>query len=109
MSCRVAFASTGEYVDQHFGSARYFQVFDVMDGKTVFVETRKTMSMCQGNCDGGFDHLFQALQDCDAVFASKIGPGAASVMLAKGMRVFEAFGEVAQILLQIQEDGLVRG
>jgi predicted Fe-Mo cluster-binding NifX family protein len=98
---RIAFASTGEYIDQHFGSARYFQVYDIEGDEYRHVGQRRTAAKCQGNCEGGFDHLLKALDDCDAVFVAKIGQGAAAFMIAKGKRVFEASGEVEEIIAQI--------
>ncbi len=101
MSYRIGFASIdGTVIDQHFGSARYWQIYDV-DTEALFVETRKTVAKCQGHCEGGFDHLINALNDCDAIFTIKIGEAAAAVMLAKGKRVFEAAGVVEEILAQI--------
>jgi predicted Fe-Mo cluster-binding NifX family protein len=102
MSYRVAFASTGETIDQHFGSARYFQVYDLADDGTYrHIEQRRTQAKCQGNCEGGFQHLLTALDDCDAVFVAKIGQSAAAVMIACGKRVFEAAGEVEEIIAQL--------
>jgi len=105
---RIAFASTGEYVDQHFGSARYFQVYDVADDGTYkHIGQRGTAAKCQGNCEGGFEHLLKALDDCDAVFVLKIGQSAAAYMISHGKRVFEAAGEVEEILSQIAEQNLL--
>lgn len=102
MSIRIAFASTdGAYIDQHFGSARFFQIYDIDDTVYEPVETRTTQARCQGNCEGGFDHLYEALKDCDAVFVLKIGQGAAAYMIGRGKRVFEAQGAVEDILEQI--------
>ena len=107
MSIRVAFASTGEYIDQHFGFARYYQVYDI-DGKAFrLIETRKTDAKCQGNCEGGFDHLLKTLSDCDAIFVTKIGESAAAFMISHGKRVFEAAGEVEEILAQLIEGNLL--
>ncbi len=101
MTYRIGFASIdGTVIDQHFGSARYWQIYDV-DTEARFVETRKTSAKCQGHCEGGFDHLLHALKDCDAIFVLKIGEAAAAFMLAKGKRVFEATGEVEEILMQV--------
>jgi nitrogen fixation protein NifX len=101
MSYRIGFASIdGTVIDQHFGSARYWQIYDV-DKEARFVETRKTAAKCQGHCEGGFDHLLSVLEDCDAIFVLKIGQAAAAVMIAKGKRVFEATGEVEEILAQL--------
>jgi predicted Fe-Mo cluster-binding NifX family protein len=102
MGYRIAFAGTGEYIDQHFGSARYFQVYDLADdGTYTAVETREAAASCQGNCEGGFGHLLTVLDDCDAVFVSKIGPGAAAFMIQNGKRVFEASGRMEEIIAHL--------
>lgn len=101
MSYRIGIASIdGTFIDQHFGSARYWQIYDV-DTEAHFVETRKTAAKCQGHCEGGFGHLLAVLDDCDAIFVLKIGETAAEFMLSKGKRVFEAAGEVDKILDQM--------
>jgi len=108
MSYRAAFASTdGSYIDQHFGSARFFQVYDIGDNGYSRVETRKAEAKCRGNCEGGFDHLLEILKDCDAVFVSKIGQSAAEFMIGRGKRVFEAAGAVEKIIAQLVEKNLL--
>jgi len=103
MALRIAFASIdGSVIDQHFGSARYWQIYD-LDEEAHFVETRKAAPRCQGHCEGGFDDLYKILADCDAIFALKIGEAAAAYMLAKGKRVFEGTGELEEIILQLLE------
>jgi nitrogen fixation protein NifX len=105
---RIAFASTdGTWVDQHFGSARYFQIFDLNEEACDFVEARRTESYCRGNCEGGFEHLLKALNDCDAIFVVKIGQGAAAFMISQGKRVFEAYGPVKDILDKLLKEGLL--
>lgn len=108
MSLRVAFASTdGCYIDQHFGNARIFQVFDISEASYEIVESRRSEANCRGNCEGGFDSLLCALEDCDAVFVLKIGEGAAAFMIGHGKRVFEAQGPVEEIMEQIIEGDLL--
>jgi len=107
---RIAFASTGEYIDQHFGSARYFQIYDFADnGNHKHVETRRPEAKYQVNCEGGFDHLLQALIDCDAVFVSRIGQSAAAFMISHGKRVFEASGKVEDILTKLTKEKILEG
>jgi len=109
MGYRIAFASTGEYIDQHFGSARYFQVYDLADnGNYERVETRTAEAKCEGHCEGGFNHLLQILNDCDAVFVSRIGQSAAEFMITHGKRVFEANGRVEDILAKLAEGNLLK-
>lgn len=106
MGTRIALASIdGTYVDQHFGSARIFQVFDVTGDSWTLVESRRTSALCQGSCEGGFEHLLEALGDCDAVFVSRIGPSAAAFMIGHGKRVFEAAGPVEDMLEEIISQG----
>lgn len=108
MSYRIAFASNGEYIDQHFASAKYYQVYDIADdGNHEHIETRKTDALCAGSCDGGFDHLLKALNDCDAVFISKIGQSAAAFMIAQGKRVFEASGKIEDIMDKLAEENFL--
>ena len=107
MSIRIGLASIdGSYVDQHFGSARYWQIYDI-DGGGTFVETRKTRPTCNGHCEGGFEAQLEVLKDCDALFVSKIGEGATLAMLRKGKRVFEAAGPVEEIVEAVVEQGLL--
>jgi predicted Fe-Mo cluster-binding NifX family protein len=98
----------GTYVDQHFGSARIFQIFDIGENSSQLVESRSTPALCRGNCEGGFDHLLSALHDCDAVFVNKIGEPAAAFMIQRGKRVFEASGPVEDILCELIEENLLR-
>lgn len=98
MSIRAGFASiSGNVIDEHFGSARYWQIYDI-DTRARFVETRKSIAKCGGHCEGGFDHLYSLLKDCDAIFVLKIGETAAGYMTGKGIRVFEATGEIENII-----------
>ena len=99
---RAAFASVdGSNIDQHFGSARWWRIYDITGDGGAFVETRKSLAKCAGRCEGGFTHLLELLDDCDAVFVSKIGETAAAFMISRGKRVFEAAGEVAEIIEEI--------
>ena len=108
MGYRIAFASAGEYVDEHFGSARYFQVYDLADsGNHEHVETRRTEAKYRGDCEGGFDHILQILNDCDAVFINKIGQSAAAFMIAQGKRVFEASGRLEDIIAQLKKENFL--
>lgn len=107
MTYRVGFASiSGSEIDQHFGSARYWQIYDI-DTEAGFVETRKSAAKCGGHCEGGFDHLYEVLKDCDAVFVLKIGETAAAYMINKGIRVFEAAGEIEDIIGWILAGNLI--
>jgi predicted Fe-Mo cluster-binding NifX family protein len=107
MKHKAAFAATGDFIDQHFGSARYYQIYEIEGSEYEHLETRNTTAKCQGNCEGGFSHLLEALNDCELVFVLKIGPQAAEYMIRNGKRVFEATGQVEEIIGEIIKDNLL--
>jgi nitrogen fixation protein NifB len=76
LSARVAVATrSGGLVDQHFGHAREFLLYDVGRGGARLVGRRTADPTCAGG-DGDDDALsvvIRALTDCDAVLVAKIG------------------------------------
>jgi nitrogen fixation protein NifB len=76
VSARVAVATkSGGLVDQHFGHAREFLVYDVTRQGARLVTRRSTDAYCTGG-EGDDDALavaLRALADCDAVLVAKIG------------------------------------
>lgn len=105
---RVAFASMdNSCVDQHFGNARYWQIYDIGSGST-FVETRKIPVKYQGHHEGKFQQVLTVLNDCQAVFVSQIGESAAVYMIQHNKRVFEASGEVSAIITEILKGNLLK-
>ena len=101
MSVRVAFASAGgQQIDEHFGSARFWQIYDIGDD-AVYVEDRMTKPSCAGHCEGGFDDILETLKDCQAIFVAKIGEAAAAYTIAKGKHVFEALGSLEDITYEL--------
>ncbi len=105
---RIAFASRDNgVIDQHFGSARYWQIYD-LDGGSSFVETRKVPVIYEGHHEGRFRQLLSVLEDCDAVFVSHIGESAAEYMYRHNKRVFEAAGEVSEIITELLSGDLLK-
>ena len=93
MSYRIAVASTdGKVINIHFGRADKFLVFEVEDSTYHFIELRSSNPPCfdfqheQSVMDAAVD----ILSDCEAVFALRIGPGAARALIMRGIRPFEA-------------------
>jgi nitrogen fixation protein NifB len=76
LSARVAVATkSGGLVDQHFGHAREFLVYDVSRDGARLAARRTTELYCTGG-EGDDDALavaLRALADCDAVLIAKIG------------------------------------
>jgi len=77
---RLAVASTDRnMVDQHFGHARRFLIYEVIDKDIRFVEERKVENYCTGpeECLSKEKRLLATilmLKDCKSILVSMIGP-----------------------------------
>jgi nitrogen fixation protein NifB len=76
LSARIAVATqSGGLVDQHFGHAREFLVYDVRREGARLTGRRTTEAYCVGGegVDDALDVALRALADCDAVLVAKVG------------------------------------
>ncbi len=89
---RMAVATSGgNIVNQHFGHAREFLVYEASEEGVRFVGTRRTDAYCTGaeHCDEGEDKLARAiaaLEGCRAVLCSRIGITPWEALEAAGIR-----------------------
>ena len=92
MSLRVAVASNdGKFVNQHFGHAQVFLIFDLDDdGKFEFIETRENIPTCNGgdHTKSSIDRTLDLLKDTNIVLVSQIGPGASQHLISNGIQPF---------------------
>ncbi len=91
MSVRVAVASSdGKYINQHFGHAQKFLIFDLEDdGSYKFIETRENVPTCKaGTIQSNLEDTFNVIVDVEIVLVSQIGPGAAQFLLSKGIQPY---------------------
>lgn len=112
MTHRIAIAtSTGKFIDLHFGHADRFLIVDVDEAKYAVVETRQVSPACRGagHDENAFDSTIELLRDCEGVFVSRIGHGAAQYVLERGLRVFEAPYFIDDVLKKLIEDRLLDG
>jgi len=98
----VAVASTGgTYVDEHFGRASRFLVFDITEDENIVLkEERNFTPAC--SCMRGFhddDALYDnasAFGDCRCLIASRIGPGALRILSEYGIEGYELPGKIEE-------------
>jgi len=99
---RIAVASSdGKTIDEHFGRAKFFRVFEVEDsGDFRLIEERHIPLSRSGSANAGHpaDAAIEQLTDVDAVFANRIGPGAAFRLEERGIRAFVLAGPVDRAL-----------
>jgi nitrogenase cofactor biosynthesis protein NifB len=91
---QVAVATkSGCLVDQHFGHVTEFHVYEYRNGRAVFLEKRSVSKYCNGqeDCDSPEDkisRIIEAIGDCKAVIALRIGEAPKEKLRQKGIRVY---------------------
>lgn len=106
---KVALASTdGKVVNQHFGRAESFHIFEVSGGGYRYLESRATGACCSGGEHEreAFARVADVLKDAGAVIVSKIGRGASDFLEARGFVVYEAPFPIGPLLDKIVRDRL---
>jgi nitrogen fixation protein NifX len=86
MSMKVAVASSdGKYINQHFGMASQFLIFELEDDGTYkFLELRENKPACsvEGHTELSMEESVELISDCQVVLASQIGPAAIDILIS---------------------------
>ena len=94
MTVLVAVATEGQgRVNQHFGHATEFQIFEVSAAQALFVGHRRVDLYCQGGHgeDEQLPSIVNAINDCHAVLVSKIGACPRDELTAAGIEPVDAY------------------
>jgi nitrogen fixation protein NifX len=105
MSFRVAVASTdGKYVNEHFGRAKQFLIFEVNEKDHQFIELRQNQPSCHVEQADESGHLqtVKLLADCKAVLVARIGPGAEQYLKQHGIKALIIPDFIDEALQQIR-------
>lgn len=88
---------SGMLVDQHFGHATEFYIYE-SDGDTVrFAERRRVPQYCDGECDSGdarIDRILNTVADCSGVLALRIGYAPAKKLEEKGIKTVMTYDRI---------------
>jgi len=90
----VAVATQGQgRVNQHFGHATEFQIFEVSAGEALFVGHRRVDLYCQGGYgeDEQLPSIVNAINDCHAVLVAKIGACPRDELKEAGIEPVDAY------------------
>ena len=103
MKYRIALASfDGQYVDQHFGHARKYYIYEIDSENNTFelVDKRFLETACECSTAGekAFSNVFKALNDVAAIIVNRIGPGAAMIVENKGYVLYQSSYPIENIL-----------
>ena len=100
---RIAVVSTdGTNVDDHFGKATRFLVFDLDGERQTLVANRPVSPLSSGAPGHAFDpgrfaSLAEALEDCQQVYCTRIGKKPATELEARGVDTVVYHGPIDQI------------
>lgn len=103
-SFRFAIASkSGMLVDQHFGHAEVFYIYQYKDGRAVYKEKREVEKYCQGEevCDDHEDKIgkvIRTMNDCDGVIAMRIGDAPKKRLEEMGIKVMITYDRIEEAI-----------
>lgn len=104
MSYKIAVASSdGKVINQHFGRATQFLIFEVKNGQYTFLELIETNPFCNHgeHDDNRLLASVDALIGCRAVLVSQIGNGAAQILASKGIQSFDIKDFIEEALIKL--------
>jgi nitrogen fixation protein NifB len=94
----------GVLINQHFGHATEFMIYDVVGGKVSFVETRAVEKYCNGpeqdEEDEKIIEMVKTIDDCDMAVCTRIGTYPSRVLSEKGLGVFTTYNRIEDGLLE---------
>jgi predicted Fe-Mo cluster-binding NifX family protein len=96
----------GREIDQHFGHAERFLIYDVEGGKAKLVDEKKIERYC--SFDEGHPlrgHILRAIAEalagCRAVVTARIGPAPQEEMERLGFNVYTTTGEIKSTVVEL--------
>lgn len=101
MPIRIAVASNdGVTIDQHFGKADKFLIFEIEGNLTKLIEERENTPICgtNGHAEEKVNDTVRLISDCEVVFVSKIGMGPALALQDKGIIAYEVSAPIKKAL-----------
>ena len=108
MPFKVAVASSDcKFINQHFGRARQFLIFEIKDtGGFQYLALRENAPPCgvQEHDNDLLEKTVDLVSDCKFVFASQIGPGAAGILISRGIQPRAVPGFIEDVLKQFTQN-----
>lgn len=92
-------SKSGMLVDQHFGHAKDFYIYET-DGENVrFSEKRNVPKYCTGaeDCadeDSKIETIIRTISDCNGVLALRIGDSPLKKLIEKGLKIFITYDRI---------------
>ncbi len=106
-------SKSGVLVDQHFGHATDFYIYEYKGSNIKFKERRSVSKYCDGveSCDGvgggdkesKIDNILEAVKDCKAVVAMRIGEAPKQKLKDKAIETFTTYDRIEDAVRQAAE------
>ncbi|MDY6937787.1 MAG: nitrogenase cofactor biosynthesis protein NifB [Cyanobacteriota bacterium] len=89
----------GGLVNQHFGHAKEFMIYEVDANDAKFIGHRKVADYCQGGYgeDAALEGIINTIADCKAVLTAKVGPCPMTKLQNAGLIVVEAYDAIEAV------------
>lgn len=90
---------SGMIVDQHFGHATEFYIYEYTNGNAIFKEKRPVTKYCSGTdycgeAENKMDLIINTISDCNAVVAMRIGDAPKEKLSNKGIKTFTTYDRI---------------
>lgn len=94
---------SGVLVDQHFGHAQEFRIYEYADSEVRFLEKRPVEKYCDGQdeCDSQerkIDLILKAIEGCNAVLAMRIGYSPMKRLEEKNIKVIQVCSTIDEAI-----------
>ena len=99
----------GGLVNQHFGHAKEFMIYEVDANEAKFVSHRKVADYCQGGYgeEAALDGIINTIVDCKAILTSKVGPCPQKALQKAGLTVVEAYDVIETVARQFYDEHIL--
>lgn len=91
---KVAVATKdGKAIDEHFGHAKRFKIYEIGGGNSSFLEDREVPHYCLGGHSdkSAMPRILDTIQDCKAVFVARVGDGPREKLANRGIEAIDDY------------------
>lgn len=97
---------SGVLVDQHFGHATAFYIYESNGDTARFIEKRLVKNYCSGTEDcsedkkSEMDRILTAVADCNGVLALRTGDAPSQKLESKGIKVISTYDRIEEAVIK---------
>jgi nitrogen fixation protein NifB len=99
----------GGLVNQHFGHAKEFVIYEVNAQDVTFIGHRKILDYCKGGYgeEAALEGIIDTISDCKAILAVKVGPCPQRELKKAGLEVIESYDVIEVVARQFYQDYII--